>query len=498
MEVPKTEVGLDDLFSGDSFYAEQMKLEYEAWKQLNADQDITREDYQVAVLNTNAFGYESIQNQQENKEFWVNIAALVVIVGVAIVCPPAGLALGAVYGSLELKSAISGEDWVSGRELGTTERWLRGALSPLDLVPGAVGIKRFSGAVRTANLGGDLGQLGVKSGVKASLQTSLKHVDDMVVTAGKQATTRLKSAGAAIKDTSKEVQIQFLKRGVEAGKLADTTITAAKNIVPSRQMGLATEQLGTVHIPAENTHFLENAMKDRLSKIEGLNVGGNNARSIQGRFGFDSTSDLKGFNQQISMNLEKHNLSLEAFHDLRLKPVSALTNLEINIMKQIRDAVPPITQDTLLQKTIPIQDVEKYLSGEFREIGGYVAKVEDVAEIRMYDDVIESSRLDYTTWDGSRPYPEGGDSYAMIRFKTSRVDDIDIPYGEKFGGINTDGPPCTLNGFTGARNGKIIPEFQFNDRYLPENGAELYQVIDGEDILSAVFDSDLKVFVPVQ
>ncbi|WP_210470755.1 hypothetical protein [Sporosarcina sp. 6E9] len=281
-EVLKTEVGLDDLFSGDSFYAEQMKLEFEAWKQLNADQDITREEYQMGILNTRAFGYESIRNQQENKEFWVNIAALVVIVGVAIVCPPAGLALGAVYGSLELKSAISGEDWVSGRELGTTERWLRGALSPLDLVPGAVGIKRFSGAVRTANLGGDLGQLGVKSSVKASLQTSLKHVDDMVVTAGKQATTRLKSAGAAVKDTSKEVQIQLLKRGVEAGKLADTTITAAKNILPSRQMGLATDQLGTVHIPAENTHFYGNAMKDRLSKIEGLNVGGKGVGTVGG------------------------------------------------------------------------------------------------------------------------------------------------------------------------------------------------------------------------
>ncbi|MBO1912644.1 hypothetical protein J4G37_48570, partial [Microvirga sp. 3-52] len=77
-EVLKTEVGLDDLFSGDSFYAEQMKLEFEAWKQLNADQDITREEYQMGILNTRAFGYESIRNQQENKEFWVNIAALVV------------------------------------------------------------------------------------------------------------------------------------------------------------------------------------------------------------------------------------------------------------------------------------------------------------------------------------------------------------------------------------------------------------------------------------
>ncbi|MBO1912874.1 hypothetical protein J4G37_49730, partial [Microvirga sp. 3-52] len=103
-----------------------------------------------------------------------------------------------------------------------------------------------------------------------------------VVTAGKQATTRLKSAGAAVKDTSKEVQIQLLKRGVEAGKLADTTITAAKNILPSRQMGLATDQLGTVHIPAENTHFYGNAMKDRLSKIEGLNVGGKGVGTVGG------------------------------------------------------------------------------------------------------------------------------------------------------------------------------------------------------------------------
>ncbi|MBO1912789.1 hypothetical protein J4G37_49300, partial [Microvirga sp. 3-52] len=110
--------------------------------------------------------------------------------------------------------------------------------------------------------------------MKASLQTSLKHVDDMVVTAGKQATTRLKSAGAAIKDTSKEVQVQLLKRGVDAGKLADTSVTAVKNIFPNRQMGLATDQLGTVHIPAENTHFLENAIKDKLRKIEGLNVDG--------------------------------------------------------------------------------------------------------------------------------------------------------------------------------------------------------------------------------
>jgi hypothetical protein len=62
---PKTEVSLDDLFSGDNFYAGQMKLEYEAWQELNPDKDFTQEDYQQAALNTHAFEYESIRYQRE-------------------------------------------------------------------------------------------------------------------------------------------------------------------------------------------------------------------------------------------------------------------------------------------------------------------------------------------------------------------------------------------------------------------------------------------------
>ena len=103
IEVAEGEVGLDDLFSGDNFYGKQMQLEYEAWKEMNvdADEDITQADYKLAVLNTRAFGYESIRDTQENKEFWVNIAALVVIAGATLVFPPAGIALGAAYGVAE-------------------------------------------------------------------------------------------------------------------------------------------------------------------------------------------------------------------------------------------------------------------------------------------------------------------------------------------------------------------------------------------------------------
>ncbi|MEH7272505.1 nucleotidyltransferase domain-containing protein [Neobacillus vireti] len=174
LEVPKKEVSLDDLFSGGDFYGEQMKLEYEAWKELNPDKDISQEEYQQAALNTRAFEYESIRNQQENKEFWVQLGALVVIVGVSIVCPPAGIALGVAYGTLELSSAVSGKDWVSGRELSTEERWFRGLLAPLDIIPGAAALKKFTG---TVNLSDNIIQMGTSTGIKKGIQQGKSQVD---------------------------------------------------------------------------------------------------------------------------------------------------------------------------------------------------------------------------------------------------------------------------------------------------------------------------------
>ena len=36
---------------------------------------------------------------------------------------------------------------------------------------------------------------------------------------------------------------------------------------------------------------------------------------------------------------------------------------------------------------------------------------------------------------------------------------MDNTYGKEFGGLNEDINPCTRNGFTGAKNGKVIPEW---------------------------------------
>ncbi|MFB5198002.1 DNA/RNA non-specific endonuclease [Neobacillus sp. KR4-4] len=294
-EVPKTEVGLDDLFSGDNYYASQIKFEYDAWKELNPDQDFSQEEYQQAVLNTRAFEYESIRNQQEDKEFWVQIGALLVIVGATIICPPAGLALGAAYGAMELSTSVSGKDWVSGRELGTGERWFRGLLAPLDIVPGVNGLTKFSSTVRLVHLGENIGGIGLRTGVKQSFSQGMNHIDNIVRTAGQQSVTRLKSASAAIKDRTNVVKNKLAKNTLEAGRLVDSAITQSKNITPTRRMGLAMGSLGEtleVRIPVENTHAVENKLKAVLSRIDGVNIKGVSKGAVNGSSG---VSEVKTF-----------------------------------------------------------------------------------------------------------------------------------------------------------------------------------------------------------
>ncbi|KIL43110.1 T7SS effector LXG polymorphic toxin [Jeotgalibacillus campisalis] len=224
----------------------------------------------------------------------------------------------------------------------------------------------------------------------------------------------------------------------------------------------------------------------------------NNSDRISNRDNVVSTESPDTIQKRIEKILEGQNLTLSEFQELKLKNVAELTNDEVRIIKEIRESVPPITNNTMLQKIIPINDIEKYLLGEYAEIGGYIAKLEDVDHIIDYSEVVESFRLDYTSWNGSRPFPEDGNAYGKIKFTTNHVDNVEIPYGACFGGRNTDGFPCTLNGFTGSRNGEIVPEWQFDNRYFPNNGAELYEVTDGIEKLVAKFDSDLKVFIPIK
>ncbi|WP_048601811.1 hypothetical protein [Rubeoparvulum massiliense] len=157
-------------------------------------------------------------------------------------------------------------------------------------------------------------------------------------------------------------------------------------------------------------------------------------------------------------------------------------------------------EETLMQKVVTIEDLNKYLSGDRKPvISGFVTKAQDTIHLRSYDEIREGLRLDYAFDGGYCPFPEGGNTYGIIRFKTNVP--VEIPRTKEFGGneviwINEYGrQPFTGNGFTKSEN-IIIPEYIISksNKSIPIE-AEFYMVIDGEPKLVAILKNEQLIII---
>ena len=332
--------------------------------------------------------------------------------------------------------ACTGEDLITGEDLTDMERGLKVVFAVVDLVTlgGAIAATKFS-------------EMGLKEGLKAFGKTAL------IDFAGNTAACGVGALGEAFDWPVPVTMMLSLATGI--------TVSISGN-----------------KLLFKNADGIEIGAKT-LSDAEVKKIGDV----------LDETTNSSFANKNLGEVLKQQGLTLEEFNKLRLTDVKDLTKEQIAQMKAIREAVPKIDANTYIQKTIPASDIDKYIGEDgWSTIGGYVARYDDISHIKGYDNVVESSRLDYVTGDGVRPYPEGGDAYGYIKFKTKRTNKIEIPYGKVFGGTNVDGPPCTLNGFTGARNGAIAPEWELSVRVKPNKGAELHKVINEKDTVVAIFD----------
>ena len=332
--------------------------------------------------------------------------------------------------------ACTGEDLITGEDLTDMERGLKVVFAVVDLVTlgGAIAATKFS-------------EMGLKEGLKAFGKTAL------IDFAGNTAACGVGALGEAFDWPVPVTMMLSLATGI--------TVSISGN-----------------KLLFKNADGIEIGAKT-LSDAEVKKIGDV----------LDETTNSSFANKNLGEVLKQQGLTLEEFNKLRLTDVKDLTKEQIAQMKAIHEAVPKIDANTYIQKTIPASDIDKYIGEDgWSTIGGYVARYDDISHIKGYDNVVESSRLDYVTGDGVRPYPEGGDAYGYIKFKTKRTNKIEIPYGKVFGGTNVDGPPCTLNGFTGARNGAIVPEWELSVRVKPNKGAELHKVINEKDTVVAIFD----------
>ncbi len=201
------------------------------------------------------------------------------------------------------------------------------------------------------------------------------------------------------------------------------------------------------------------------------------------------------FVDNITDILKKEGLTLDEFNALRVRDVSTLTDAEIATLKAIRESVPMPDTDTLMQKVIPAGDIEKYMDGTYTQVGGFVTRAEDVMQLKNYDDIYNSLRLDYpnTAYDII-----SDDSLAVIRYTTSEPSKFDIPFSSEFGGVATGEAPFTGNGFTKATNGQIIPEYKCSSLTKIDDGAQLIEIgKDGTETVIAIYDVDFGRFIPI-
>ncbi|MBC1400927.1 hypothetical protein HB904_13665 [Listeria booriae] len=251
--VPKDKINLSDIMAGDNFFADNLKAQFAEYSKQNPDQEFTYEQYQSAVSSSRAFEYESIRDGQQNIEFWRDIGIAVVIIATSIVCPPAGLALGIAYGTLELSSAATGKDWLTGREMDAGERATRGAFALLDIIPGVKGLHAFSTATKAGGVALDAVQAGSKLTLKQAAKQGLSNLDAMGKQALRESAERIRNVPKVLKDTANTVK-NTAQEGLTATKNMATNFGDNVRNLNFGQPRLVADGFGTV-----GTEFVKNA-----------------------------------------------------------------------------------------------------------------------------------------------------------------------------------------------------------------------------------------------
>ena len=336
-----------------------------------------------------------------------------------------------------------GEDLITGEDLTDMERGLKVVFAMVDLVTlgGAIAATKFS-------------EMGLKEGLKAFGKTAL------IDFAGNTAACGVGALGETFDWPVPITMMLSLAAGI--------TVSISGN-----------------KLLFKNADGIEIGSKT-LSDAEVKKIGD----------ALDETTKSSFANKNSGEVLKQQGLTLEEFNKLRLTDVSQLTNDEKALLKMIRESIPMPDSNTLMQKVIPASDVQKYLDGTYTQIGGFVTRAEDVTQLKTYDDIYNSLRLDYpdTAYD-----IVSDDTLAVIRYNTNETSKIQIPYSSEMGGVTTGADPFTGNGFTKATNGQIIPEYKMSDFARIEDGAQLIEIgKDGKETLKAIYDVDFGRFVPIE
>ncbi|MCU5707227.1 MULTISPECIES: hypothetical protein [Bacillus] len=152
----KDKITVEDIFKDSPAFDNVLREEYKELKKQNPDAKLNYEEYKKVVPSTRGFEYKSIEDEQKKLEMVRDIGIGLGIIITTILCPPLGTAAAVVYGAVQIKSGIDGEDWGTHRKLSQEERTGNFIFGGLDAIPvvGLLGkgVKAFKGTSELADL----------------------------------------------------------------------------------------------------------------------------------------------------------------------------------------------------------------------------------------------------------------------------------------------------------------------------------------------------------
>ncbi|MBC1417825.1 hypothetical protein HB849_02190 [Listeria fleischmannii] len=169
-----------------------------------------------------------------------------------------------------MSSAVSGKDWVSGRELDSGERVLRGGLSLLDIVPG---VKALSSGAKAVTTGTRLAGL-ADNVLTSSAKNAATKIDDVIRLGKSEIASRLGNLKTAANDAIQAAGTRLTTALDEASETVARFSDNISNALPQRQ--LAAEGVGALPAgskAATNLSKASDEVRSVLSRID-TSLGG--------------------------------------------------------------------------------------------------------------------------------------------------------------------------------------------------------------------------------
>ncbi|HFJ9276180.1 hypothetical protein AT278_02025 [Bacillus cereus] len=337
----KDKITVEDIFRDSPAFDNVLRGEYKELKKQNPDAKLNYEEYKKVVPSTRGFEYKSIEDEQKKLEMVRDIGIGVGIIITTILCPPLGAAAAVVYGGVQIKSGIDGEDWGTHRKLSQEERVGNIIFGGLDAIPvvGAVGkgVKAFKGTSELADLAKLLkfkeGMPGFNPNLGGNVVQSLRDNKAIML-------DRLKLASLKMEKSGNEKMYQFGEK--IAKSIDDRTAKSASFEVDGNGL-LISKQGGTDLQSWVNKHHTESnkIIDDKIKGVEASLASKSTDNIGKGASGANEFDDIlidsyKNLRKNKEISGQAHHLNQDAaFRDYIPRNDGLSVKLEGNIFKDI-------------------------------------------------------------------------------------------------------------------------------------------------------------------